>query len=311
MSEGPQTYYPFVQSDPPGFGSGTAGGGGATNPPNIPIAGTDATGLIINSPLLGPGGGSSSIILKGVGNSTNSIGTSAFGQSNTIDSFSDTAFASGNSNTIDTSPDAHVEGSTNHITASFAGHAEGVANTVSAYYAHSEGEGNTSSARSAHSEGGAGTASGQWSHSQNYGCTASGERSNAGGSRSVASGFCSFAFAQDSSAPGDFGVCFASNSKAYYNQFVIGEGAVDDLLPPGALTPGQKIFKIGEGQSVGVPRDIFGVRNNGEIALHESAFAPTGSADARGQVGDLIWNGTALYLKTAGSGWVMFPGAPF
>jgi hypothetical protein len=144
QSSGTSSDSTFSSSDPAGSGGGNGSNNGApiSSTPNVAIAGTDASGNVIASPLLGP--------IATVTNHNFGI----VGVGNTIDSLSNSSTVEGNQNAIVNSVSAHVEGSNNSVSER-QGHAEGQSNQIKsgAWYSHAEGQGNQTSAPCSHVEG--------------------------------------------------------------------------------------------------------------------------------------------------------------
>lgn len=271
--------------------------------PNIQLTSTASTinGLNINTILSGSSvwsSGSGTYSIKAVNDTT----LIASGQYSYAEGYQTTA--SGEA--------AHAEGESTTASGDYGSHAEGFSTTASGWFSHSENQNTLASGQAAHAEGYYATANGFSSHAEgnytiasgSYGAHAEGAQTIAAGDASHAEGYKTGAYGQGSHAEGGYPAGFTSGGTAI--------GAASHAGGLLTIASGETSFVHGtSSQAHGISTivlgdNITGVANNTvyvpNFVLTPTITTPSGTTDTIGEVGQITYDASYLYLKTV-SGW--------
>jgi hypothetical protein len=252
-------------------------------PVNIPIAGTNASGVIIPSRYLlvdtahtsllqGPGATNSTAgaysVIEGRYNTSKGPNNHVEGYHNTDTSTSGYAHIEGQINSVNCntchvegeniraiSTLSHDEGYSNYDSSGTVTHVEGQTNTVkSAFVTHVEGESNVVGASYSHVEGyyNVVTPIATYSHTE--------------GPYNYTKGTACHTEGQSDSCKGNLSTVHGYGNVSHYQQAVFGRFAANDNISDSLPTLGQKILKVGWGVNGGALKDVFSVSDSGYIS---------------------------------------------
>jgi hypothetical protein len=269
-------------------------------PVNIPIAGTNASGVIIPSRYLLVDTAHMSLIQ---GPSTSNASTAAYsfieGRYNLatspndhIEGYNNADSASGGFSHMEGKNNYaigyidHVEGDNNQVRASTS-HTEGYSNNVvQATVAHVEGQTNTlNSSFVTHVEGESNVVGASYSHVEGYYnvVTPAATYSHTEGPYNYTKGTACHTEGQSDSCKGNLSTVHGYGNVSHYQQAVFGRFAANDNISDSLPTVGQKILKVGWGVNGGALKDVFAVSDSGFVTQGVKS-AVTLASDANGRI---------------------------